>query len=238
MMKQIAGFVFRGNERGIAMQFQNMDRIVFAGDSVTDMGSVNPVGEGLFDNLGHSYVRVVENLLSTCYPEVKVRVTNSGISGNTSRDLLARWERDVLSLKPDYVSICIGINDVWRQFDSPAIPEHAVTPEEYEENLTKMILSAKDRVKKLYLLTPYYMEPNPEDPMRARMDVYSGIVKKLAEEYGCVFVDLQAMFNRYFQYRHSSYIAWDRIHPNQIGATMIAREFLSHCGFDYNHQPE
>ena len=72
------------------MLFQDMDRIVFAGDSVTDMGSVNPVGEGLFENLGHSYVRVIENLLAALYPEVHLRITNSGISGNTSRDLLAR----------------------------------------------------------------------------------------------------------------------------------------------------
>ena len=75
------------------MLFENMDRIVFAGDSVTDMGSAQPVGEGLFDNLGHGYVRVVENMLSAWYPEVKIRVTNSGISGNTSRDLLGRLTR-------------------------------------------------------------------------------------------------------------------------------------------------
>ena len=47
----------------------------------------------------------------------------------------------------------------------------------------------------------------------------------------------QAVFNDYFQYRHSSYIAWDRIHPNQIGATVIARAFLEKCGFDYHHRP-
>ena len=46
------------------MIFQNYDRIVFAGDSVTDMGSQNPVGEGLFDNVGRSYVRIIENMLS------------------------------------------------------------------------------------------------------------------------------------------------------------------------------
>lgn len=66
---------------------ENMDRIVFAGDSVTDMGSERPVGEGLFDNVGRSYVRVVENMLAVYYPEIKVRVTNSGISGNTSGTL-------------------------------------------------------------------------------------------------------------------------------------------------------
>ena len=51
------------------MLFENYDRIVFAGDSVTDMGSAQPVGEGLFDDLGRSYVRVIENLLVSCYPE-------------------------------------------------------------------------------------------------------------------------------------------------------------------------
>lgn len=96
------------------MIFENLDRIVFAGDSVTDMGSTNPMGEGLFEGLGKSYVRVIENMLVSWYPELNIRVTNSGISGNTSRDLLNRFERDVLALKPNWVSICIGINDVWR----------------------------------------------------------------------------------------------------------------------------
>ena len=105
------------------MEFETMTRLVFAGDSVTDMGSSQPVGEGLKDRLGFGYVRMVENLLAACYPERLIRVTNSGVSGNTSRDLLARWERDVLALKPDYLSICIGINDVWRQFDCPAMPD-------------------------------------------------------------------------------------------------------------------
>ena len=108
------------------MIFENMDRIIFAGDSVTDMGSAQPVGEGLFDNMGHGYPRVIESLVTATYPELSIRFTNSGISGNTSKDLLARYERDVLSLNPQWVSICIGINDVWRQFDSPALTDQAV----------------------------------------------------------------------------------------------------------------
>ena len=148
------------------MIFEPMDRIVFAGDSVTDMGSAQPVGEGLFDNVGQSYVRIIENMLSTWYPEVYLRVTNSGVSGNTSRDLLQRFDSDVVALNPDWVSICIGINDVWRQFDSPAIPDGQVMPEEYEANLEKMILSVKGKVKGIFILTPYYMEPNPQDWMR------------------------------------------------------------------------
>lgn len=217
------------------MIFNNMDRIVFAGDSVTDMGSAQPVGEGLFDNVGHSYVRIVENMLAAWYPEVMLRVTNCGISGNTSRDLLARFQRDVVDLKPDWVSICIGINDVWRQFDSPAIPDEQVSPEEYEENLEKMILAVKEQVKGIFLMTPYYMEPNKEDWMRRRMDEYGAVCRRLSEKHGGIFIDLQDTFDRYFRYRHSSCIAWDRVHPNQIGATVIAREFLRHCEFEYSH---
>jgi len=215
------------------MLFENMDRIVFTGDSVTDMERARPVGEGLFDNVGRGYVRVVENMLNAWYPEVLIRVTNTGTDGNTSRDLRARFQTDVVDLKPDWVSICIGINDVWRQFDSPAIPDDHVTPEEYEENLEAMILAVKEAVKGIFLLSPYYMEPNKTDPMRARMDAYGAVCRKLAEKHGCRFVDLQETFDRYFQHRHSSYIAWDRVHPNQVGATIIAKAFLEQCGFEF-----
>lgn len=217
------------------MLFENNDRIVFAGDSVTDMDSAQPVGEGLFDSLGRGYVRVIENMLVSWYPELNIRVTNSGIGGNTSRDLLARYERDVVSLNPDWVSICIGINDVWRQFDCPAMPDTAVMPEEYKENVEKMILAVKDRVKGIFILSPYYMEPNREDMMRIRIDEYVEICRLLAEKHGCIFVDFQDLYERFLKIRHSSCIAWDRVHPNQMGATLMAREFLSKCGFDYSH---
>ncbi|MCQ2433375.1 MAG: SGNH/GDSL hydrolase family protein [Clostridia bacterium] len=218
------------------MIFENGDRIIFAGDSVTDMGSSQPVGEGLFDNVGRSYVRIIENMLSAYYPEIFIRVTNAGISGNTSRDLLNRWERDVLNLNPQWVSICIGINDIWRQFDTPAMPDYAVTPEEYEANVEKMIVSVKDKVKGVFLVTPYYIEPNSEDMMRRRMNDYVAICYKLAEKHGCTLIDFQKMYEDYCKIRHSSYIAWDRVHPNQIGATLMARTFLDACGFDPQHR--
>ena len=222
------------------MLLKDNDCIVFAGDSVTDMGSNNPVGEGLFENLGSgkSYVRQVESLLAAVYPERVIRVVNAGISGNTSRDLLARWERDVLPYHPQWVSICIGINDVWRQFDCPAQKEWQVLPAEYRANLEKMILSVKDSAKGVLLITPYYMEPSKEDALRARMDEYGAIVRDLAEQHNCLLLDLQAEWDAYFAHRHSSYIAWDRIHPNYVGATYIARAVLARLGFDYNHVPE
>lgn len=129
------------------MIFQDMDVIVFAGDSVTDMGSTTPIGEGLFEGAGKGYVKIIENMLLAYYPERRIRVINSGISGNTSRDLLNRFDEHVIKLKPDWVSICIGINDVWRQFDSPAIPCTHVLPDEYERNVEKMVFQYTDKSK-------------------------------------------------------------------------------------------
>ncbi len=216
------------------MLIKNSDRIVFAGDSVTDAGRAYPLGEG-GDGLGRSYVHIVDNLLAAFYPELRIRVTNAGISGNTSRDLLARFDKDVIALKPDIVSICIGINDVWRQFDSPTIPDHQVMPDEYEKNVAAMLEKLQSGPRDVFLMTPYYMEPNTSDAMRARMDEYGAACRRLSDVYGCHFINLQAMFDRYFTFRHSCSIAWDRVHPNQIGATLIAREFLSACAFDFLH---
>ena len=148
------------------MIFEHGDRIVFAGDSVTDMGSACPVGDQGGENLGRSYVRIIDNMLAAWYPERIIAILNAGISGNTSRDLLARWDRDILGCSPMWVSICIGINDVWRQFDMPAYPQCAVAPDDYAANVEKMVVSAKERCKGVFLMTPYIMEPCREDRMR------------------------------------------------------------------------
>ena len=99
-----------------------------------------------------------------------------------------------------------------------------------------MIEKVLKKVKGVFILSPYYMEPNKEDKMRARMDEYVAISERLAKKHGCTFVNFQAMYERYCNIRHSSSIAWDRVHPNQIGATLMAREFLKYCDFDYHHE--
>ena len=217
------------------MLFQNMDRVVFAGDSITDMYSVQPVGE-IGDALGSGYVRIIDSLLSAVYPELSIRITNSGVGGNTSRDLLKRWERDVLSLNPQWVSVCIGINDAWRQFDTPAFKDLTVSLEEYEANLDSMLSSLKGGVKGSFVMTPYYIEKEKKESLRAKMDEYGRICKRLAEKHGSIFIDLQAIFDSFLQYKHSTFLAIDRIHPNQIGAVIIARAFLDECGFDFNRK--
>ena len=105
-------------------------------------------------------------------------------------------------------------------------------------NLKKKQEEAKMVAKGVIVCTPYYMEPNKSDFMRARMQEYVDICERLAEEYGCRFVNFQAVYDKFLQYKHSSLIAWDRVHPNQIGATLMAKEWLSKCGFEYDHTPE
>ena len=74
-----------------------------------------------------------------------------------------------------------------------------------------------------------------EDKMRKRMEDYVEICRELAKKHNCILVDFQKMYDEYCLKRHSSYIAWDRVHPNQIGATLMAREFLKKCDFDYTY---
>ena len=222
------------------MKILDGQRLVFIGDSVTDMGRTrngDAPSEGLFEPLGKGYPHVVSGLLNAFYPERLIRITNVGNSGNTVRNLKERWQRDVIDLKPDWLSIMIGINDVWRQFDVPQLPDRPVLPDEYRETLRDLVVRTKPLLAGgLVLMTPYFIEPNRSDLMRARMDEYGAICKEIAEETGVIFVDTQAEFDKVLKYRYSAYITWDRVHPNIYGATVLARAFLKAVDFDFNHE--
>jgi lysophospholipase L1-like esterase len=213
------------------------EKLLMIGDSITDVERARPIGEGRDPALGRGYVALVDALLGAVYPDVSVRVVNMGISGNTTRDLKNRWQTDVLDLKPDWLSIMIGANDVWRQYDSPRQTEKHVLIEEYEQNLTELITTTKPLLKGLVLLTPYYIESNKQDAMRATMDKYSAVVKKLAAAHGAVLVDTQAAFDDVLKYYYPATINWDRVHPNMTGAAVISRAFLNAIGFDWNRHP-
>ena len=207
-------------------------KLLFIGDSITDCDRRRPEGEGRFA-LGNGYVSLVDAFLQSSYPELGIRVVNKGIGGNTVRDLKARWREDVTEQAPDWLVIMIGINDVWRQFDLPFMPETHVGEAEYEATLRGLVADARPRVKGLVLMTPFYIEPSEADPMRAMMDRYGRIVKKVAEESGAIFVDTQAAFNRVLAHLYPAALAWDRVHPSQAGHMVLARAFLSAVGFDW-----
>jgi lysophospholipase L1-like esterase len=173
-------------------------------------------------------------MLQAVYPELGIRVVNTGLSGNNVLDLQARWQEDVLDRKPDWLSIMIGTNDVWRQYDTPFIPEWHVYADKYEATLSSLVEKTKPHVSNLVLMTPFYLESNEQDAMRRTMDEYGAIVKKIAEQNGTLFVDTQAAFNKVLRELYAATLAWDRVHPTQAGHVVLARAFLDKIGFEWN----
>jgi len=215
------------------MKIAKNSKLVFIGDSITDVGRAQPGGEGLFGALGTGYVAQVDALLGAFTPEAMIRVVNKGTSGNTVRELKARWDADVIDIKPNWLSILIGINDVWRQFDLPWQHEIHVGIEEYEETLDELVSRTKPQLDGLVLMSPYFIEPNKKDGMRAAMDRYGAVVKKVAAKHDAIYVDLQAGFDRVLETHYAATLAWDRVHPGQSGHMVIARSFLDAVGFDW-----
>jgi len=212
------------------MKIAPRSKLVFIGDSITDCERARPVGEGLFGATGKGYVSLVDGLLGAIHPAHAIRVVNMGSSGNVVTDLKARWQTDALNLKPDWLVIMIGVNDVWRQFDSYRQTEIHVSPETYAQTLDEIVAQARPRVKGLVLMAPFYIEPNRADAMRRRMDEYGAIVKKTAATHDALFIDTQAAFDAVLQHVHANALAWDRVHPNNTGHAIIARAFLNAVG--------
>lgn len=216
------------------MMLEKSQKLLFIGDSVTDCERAKPEGEGLFGALGKGYVSFVDGLLQAVYPELGIRVVNKGISGHTVRDLKNRWQEDVLDQNPDWVSVMIGINDVWRQYDTPFIKDWHVYPDEYEATLRQLVSETKPLVKRVILMTPFYLENNKNDKMRKTMDQYGEIVKKIAKETDCLLIDTQSAFDRVLEELYPATLAWDRVHPSIAGHMVLARSFLTAIEFNYN----
>jgi len=214
------------------MKLEPKSKLLMIGDSITDAGRAHPVGEGRNEELGRGYVALVDSLLGAVYPQSPIRVINMGSSGNTVRDLKNRWNTDVLDMKPDWLSIMIGINDVWRQFDAPKRTELHVGPAEYESTLSELVAQTRRGLKGLVLMTPFYIEPSTADAMRAKMDQYGGIVKKIAAANDAIFVDTQAAFNEAMKHQYAGNLAWDRVHPGLTGHMILALAFLKAIGFE------
>ena len=200
------------------MKIQSKSKLLMIGDSITDCGRF-----GTADGLGEGYVRFVDAALH----DEEIKVINKGVSGDTVRDLKARWQRDVLDLNPDWLSVMIGINDVWRQIDNWEPEENWILVDEYEQTLDALLGAVTPSLKGLVLMTPYVLDLNKNDEMRAKMDVYGLVVRQLAEKYGAFFVDTQATFDDFLQTTDASVISNDRVHMNAVGHQVLTKAFLA-----------
>ena len=205
--------------------------LLMAGDSVTDAGRDRSIGIGTH-SLGNGYVSCLAQLLINHNKENEITLINRGVSGNTIKDLRSRWKNDVLDLNPDWISIMIGINDVWRQFDSPGLSSIS-TLDEYEKCLDRLILSTINSVEKIIVMTPFLVEPNYSDPMRMMVDAYVKVVRQLTVRKGLVLVDTQNKFDLAMTIIKPVVLAEDRIHPTIVGHNLIAEAFMESVFDDY-----
>ena len=203
-------------------------RLLFIGDSITDCGRDR---DSCGVELGVGYVREIDALVRVHYPQLPIQILNTGISGNRVTDLEERWQTDVLKLKPDYVSIMIGINDVWRHYDSPFLEQVDLTT--YIAKLDGLIQQTLVSVKGLMVMSPFFLETNRADPMRAQMDAYGAAAKSIALRHNVVFVDVQAAFDAWLSHSPTQQLCADRVHPNHLGHHIIASAFLNAVGFQW-----
>jgi len=210
------------------MKIAKNSKLLFIGDSITDCGRAMPVGEGRSDNdYGRGYVNLIRGLFAVDYVDNPVRIINMGISGNTVRDLKERWERDVLDMNPDWVSVMIGINDVCKQFVSPLEKEKHINLEEFRETLDELVAKTADKVSGMILLTPFFIEARKDDPIRKMTDEYCNAVKDIAEKYSTVFVDTQAAMDKLMNHINGAEITFERVHPDVKGHMAIAKAFMN-----------
>jgi len=196
-------------------------RLVMIGDSITEWGRPAPTAPDYATALGHGYVAFTAEQLATRFPAGPIEVLNRGIGGHTVRDLATRWSRDVLTLRPDWLTVMIGINDVWRFFD-PQRQTEAVPPAEYEATLARLLAATRPHVQTLLLLTPFYVEPDRRNPMRRRMDEFGAIVARLAPAHDARLVDTQAIIDRLLVRHAPEVIAHDRVHIGELGHRAFA----------------
>jgi lysophospholipase L1-like esterase len=208
------------------MLFEAKQKIVFIGDSITDCGRRDEAAP-----YGNGYVSLVRGLLLARYPERQLRIVNQGSGGDTTRNLAARWKRDVIAERPDWLAVMIGINDVWRTYDSNGIG--AVGLEEYTATLRDLLKQTRATTSaRLILAEPYMIEPDQNRPMRRQMDTYAAAVRQVADEYDAILVRTQAAFDAALACTTPKDWADDQIHPNAPGHAIIGLAFLKAIAFD------
>jgi lysophospholipase L1-like esterase len=167
----------------------------------------------------------VRAFVTARHPELGLTWFNTGVSGDTVRDLDRRWQEDVIALKPDWLSVMIGINDIWRAFEGR--DTEAVAIDEYSETLRRLVKRAVDETGcKLILAGPYYIEADQAEPQLVETRRYAEVVAGIAAEFGALHVQSQLAFDRALATTGSQDWAHDRIHPNLPGHAVLAQAFL------------
>jgi lysophospholipase L1-like esterase len=199
------------------------DKIVFLGDSITQLG-VGPKG----------YVTLIRKELDKKHKALGIEVIGAGISGNKVPDLQRRLKRDVIDRKPTLVVIYIGINDVWHGQDDP---KRGTPKEKYVEGLKDVIGRIQKAGGRVLLCTPTVIGEKPDGSNKndAKLDEYSGLSRKVAKEFKVPVCDLRKAFIDYLKKNNEGgkaqgVLTSDTVHLNDAGNKFVAEKILGCLG--------
>jgi acyl-CoA thioesterase-1 len=198
----------------------NKTFVLFQGDSITDCGRDRENQS----SLGNGYAMMASSFYCASHPDKNIKFINKGISGNRVRDLKARWQEDCLSLKPDVISIFIGINDCWRRYDR----NDPTTAEEFEKDYRIILNQIKENLNSQIILIEPFVLPYPEDRIKWRedLDPKINVVRKLAREFKTRFIPMDGIFAQACTHKEPSYWSEDGVHPTSPGHALIAKAWL------------
>jgi len=204
----------------MASLIQDNSLVLFQGDSITDNGRSRQD----LTHLGEGYPLITAAWFSALHPQKKVSFLNRGISGNRVKDLIQRWESDCLKLAPTWVSILIGVNDMWRRYDSndPTSTAH------FESNYRRLLDQTFARLKPQVILCEPFLLPinNEQKSWREDLDPKIEVVQRLARDYKTLLVPLDSIFTEAAQQREPDYWLPDGVHTSPAGAALIAQSWL------------
>jgi len=201
--------------------------IIFQGDSITD-------GNRGRDNdpnhiMGHGFAFSIASRVGADFPEKNYQFYNRGISANKVIDLEKRWQTDTLDLKPDLLSILIGVND---SASSVIKWKPIVSVKQYEEVYNRLLEQTQVEFPDiLFVLGEPFIAPGSHttdnlEAYRADIKQRQDVVRKLAAKYNAVFVGFQAIFDKAFEKASVNYWIWDGVHPTVAGHELMAREWI------------
>ena len=201
-------------------------KVLFYGDSITDMNRLKDNVSALPFKLGNSYALVTGAYLVGKDP-VGYDVVNKGISGNRIVDLYARIKKDVWEEKPDVMSILVGVNDVWHEIAH----KNGVDIVRFEKIYRMLIEDTLEVLPnlKIMLMEPFVLEGSATKGSYEgflAVKEYAKVVKKLAKEYGLVFVPLQEKFDKYAEKYGTELLLYDGVHPNLVGTKIISDAWI------------
>lgn len=198
-------------------------KILFQGDSITDAGRNREDSH----NLGEGYPKYAAKYLQKLYTDQEFEFINLGISGNQTKDLVARLQEDFVEIQPDLVSILIGINDTWHHAE-----DRSWIPDEVFENRYRTVLEAlkTKTTAKIMMLEPFLIPVEDKLFFREDLDPKIQIIRRLAREYADVYLPTDGLLASAFIGDDPLSFAADGVHPTAKGAEWIGKWYAEYAG--------